>query len=117
MDGVKGCLNDRGLTIPEATECVADWREWRRIIGGDVDDPGWGRLYETVKVVWVEPMLCMLGDPTFLGKCPYCWKKCIFSFFVDYEKAAAHIHRFLSMDETILRHSADSANKGLNLVN
>ena len=24
MDGVKGCLSDRGLTIPEAKECVKD---------------------------------------------------------------------------------------------
>ncbi|RXG53402.1 Conserved oligomeric Golgi complex subunit 4 [Armadillidium vulgare] len=32
----------------------------------------------------------------------------------DYEKAAGHIHRFLSMDEIVLRHSADSANKGEN---
>ncbi|KAB7494069.1 Conserved oligomeric Golgi complex subunit 4 [Armadillidium nasatum] len=32
----------------------------------------------------------------------------------DYEKAAGHIYRFLSMDETVLRHSADSANKGEN---
>ena len=63
---------------------------------GDVDDPGWSRLYETLKsvdrcfwsallwdlthlkeksVVWVEPMLCVLGDPKFLRKRPYCWKK------------------------------------------
>ena len=34
MDGVKGCLNDRGLSIPEAKECVKDRREWRRIVGG-----------------------------------------------------------------------------------
>ena len=33
-------LNDRGLSIPEAKECVKDRREWRRIVGGDVDDPG-----------------------------------------------------------------------------
>ena len=39
MDGVKG-LSDRGLTVPEAKECVKDRREWRRIVGGDVDDPG-----------------------------------------------------------------------------
>ena len=40
MDGVKGCLSDRGLTIPEAKECIEDRREWRRIVGGgDVDDP------------------------------------------------------------------------------
>ena len=64
---------------------------WR----GDVDDPGWSRLYETIKavdvlncftleidssegkksVVWVEPMMCVLGNPIFLGNCPYCWKK------------------------------------------
>ena len=31
---------DRRLTIPEAKECVKDRREWRRIVGGDVDDPG-----------------------------------------------------------------------------
>ena len=36
MDGVKGCLSDRGLTIPEAKECGKDRREWRRIVGGDV---------------------------------------------------------------------------------
>ena len=30
----------RGLSIPEAKECVKDRREWRRIVGGDVDDPG-----------------------------------------------------------------------------
>ena len=34
MDGVKGCLSERGLIIPEAEECVKDRREWRRIIGG-----------------------------------------------------------------------------------
>ena len=58
------------------------------LLGGDVDDPGWSRLYEIVKavdafdllrsgiwhnwrkksVVWVEPMLCVLGDPKILGK-------------------------------------------------
>ena len=27
------------VTIPEAKECVKDRREWRRIVGGDVDDP------------------------------------------------------------------------------
>ena len=27
---------------------------------------------EGESVVWVEPMLCVLGDPTFLGKHPYC---------------------------------------------
>ena len=32
-EGVKGCLNDRGLSIPEAKECVKDRREWRRIVG------------------------------------------------------------------------------------
>ena len=30
MDGVKGGLNDRGLTILEAKECVRDKRVWRR---------------------------------------------------------------------------------------
>ena len=43
MDGVKGCLSDRGTTIPEAKECVKDRREWRRIFwGGEghVDDQG-----------------------------------------------------------------------------
>ena len=30
---VKGCLSDRGLTIPEAKDCVKDRREWRRIVG------------------------------------------------------------------------------------
>ena len=34
MDGVKGCLSERGLSIPEAKECVKDRREWRRIVGG-----------------------------------------------------------------------------------
>ena len=38
MDGVKGCLSERGLSIPEAKKCVKDRREW--IVGGDVDDPG-----------------------------------------------------------------------------
>ena len=27
MDGVKGCLSERGLSIPEAKECVKDRRE------------------------------------------------------------------------------------------
>ena len=40
MDGGKGCLGERGLSIPEAKECVKDRREWRRIVGGGVDDPG-----------------------------------------------------------------------------
>ena len=40
MDALKGCLSDRGLTIPEAKECVKDRREWRRITEGDVNDPG-----------------------------------------------------------------------------
>ena len=40
MDGVKGCLSDGGLSIPEVKECVEDRRQWRRIAGGDVDDPG-----------------------------------------------------------------------------
>ena len=34
MDGVKGCLSERRLSIPEAKECVKDRREWRRIVGG-----------------------------------------------------------------------------------
>ena len=34
MDGVKGCVRNRELTIPEAKERVKDWREWRRIVGG-----------------------------------------------------------------------------------
>ena len=34
MDGVKGCLSERGLSIPEAEECVKDRRKWRRIVGG-----------------------------------------------------------------------------------
>ena len=34
MDGVKSCLSERGLSIPEAKECVKDMREWRRIVGG-----------------------------------------------------------------------------------
>ena len=32
MDGVKGCLSDRGVSIPEAKECIKD--TWRRIVGG-----------------------------------------------------------------------------------
>ena len=40
MNGVKGCLSEKGLSIPEAKECVKDRRESRRIVGGDVDDPG-----------------------------------------------------------------------------
>ena len=32
MDGVKGCLRARGLTIPKAKECVKDRREWRHIV-------------------------------------------------------------------------------------
>ena len=55
--GVKGCLSERGLSIPEAKECVKDRREWRRIVGGDVDDPGRSRLYETVKAVDVFDLL------------------------------------------------------------
>ena len=38
MDGVKGCLNVRGLTIQEAKEYVKDTREWKRIVGSVVDD-------------------------------------------------------------------------------
>ena len=34
MDGVKGCLSERGLSILEAKECVIDRREWRRIVRG-----------------------------------------------------------------------------------
>ena len=34
MDRVKGCLSDRGVTIPEAKECVKDRSEWRRICWG-----------------------------------------------------------------------------------
>ena len=52
MDGVKGCLSERGLSIPEAEECVKDRREW-----GDVDGPGRSRLYETVKAVNVFDLL------------------------------------------------------------
>ena len=81
----------RGLTIPKAKECVKDRWEQRRIVGGQhIDDPRWSKLYEAVKamdalicfalgldsskllkdksVVWVEPMLCVLGGPKFLGK-------------------------------------------------
>ena len=35
MDGVKGCLRERGLSIPEAKECVKDKRKWRRIVEGE----------------------------------------------------------------------------------
>ena len=34
MDRVKGRLSERGLSIPEAEECVKDRREWRRIVWG-----------------------------------------------------------------------------------
>ena len=34
FDEVKGCLSDKGLTIPEAKECVKERREWRRIVEG-----------------------------------------------------------------------------------
>ena len=41
MDGLKGCLSDRGLTIPEAKEGVKDERESEDVLlAGDVDDPG-----------------------------------------------------------------------------
>ena len=33
IDEVKGCLTERGLSIPEAKECVKDRRKWRRIVG------------------------------------------------------------------------------------
>ena len=33
-DGMRGCSNDRGLTKPEAKECVKNKNEWKRIIGG-----------------------------------------------------------------------------------
>ena len=59
MDGVKGCLSDRGLTIPEAKECVKDSREWKRIVWGRrVDDPRRSRLYETVKALNV--LICLV---------------------------------------------------------
>ena len=98
---MKGCLNVRGLTIQEAKECVKDRREWRRLVGSDVDNPEKSKLHEAVynftmrkilsaslwklthlrlkekSVVWVKPMLllCVLGDPKFLVKHPYRWKK------------------------------------------
>ena len=34
LSKVKGCLSERGLSIPEAKECVKDRRAWRRIVGG-----------------------------------------------------------------------------------
>ena len=34
MDGVKGCLNVRGLTIQDAKEIVKHRREWGSIVGG-----------------------------------------------------------------------------------
>ena len=37
---IKDCLSERGLSIPEAKKCVKDRREWRRIVGGNVDDLG-----------------------------------------------------------------------------
>lgn len=30
----------------------------------------------------------------------------------DYEKAAAHVHRFLTMDETVLKHTARDVSEG-----
>ena len=55
MDGVKGCLSERGLSIPEAKESIKDSGDVS--LGGDVDDPGWSRLYETVKAVDVFDLL------------------------------------------------------------
>ena len=37
----------------------------------------------------------------------------VYFVLTDYETAAAHIHRFLAMDETLLLHSADEGNKGV----
>ena len=48
MDGL---IEARGLTTPEVKECVKDRREWRHIVGGDIDDPERSRLYETVKAM------------------------------------------------------------------
>lgn len=31
----------------------------------------------------------------------------------DYEQAAAHVHRFLTMDETLLKHTARDVSEGL----
>ena len=39
MDGVKGCVSDRGLTTPEAKKCIKD-RSGDVLLRGDVDDPG-----------------------------------------------------------------------------
>ena len=33
MNGAKGCLSDRGLTIPEAKECVKDRRRRVKQVG------------------------------------------------------------------------------------
>ena len=33
MNGVKGCLNVRGLTIQKVKKCVKDRKEWKRILG------------------------------------------------------------------------------------
>lgn len=33
----------------------------------------------------------------------------------DYEKAAAHVHRFLSMDQNLLEQTADDMQQGKNL--
>ena len=56
MDGVKGCLNVRGLTIQETEECVKDWRERRvEMEGGGIHDSELNKLYEIIKVVknWI----------------------------------------------------------------
>ena len=46
-------LSDRGLTIPEAKECIQDGESGDVLLGGrgDVDAPGWSRLYEVGKPV------------------------------------------------------------------
>ena len=57
-------MSDRGLSIPETKDCVKDRREWRRIVGGDVDNPGWSRLYETVKAVGFFICFALGFDPS-----------------------------------------------------
>ena len=44
-------------------------------------------------VVWVEPMLCVLGDSKFLGKRPYCWKKSAFPKHILSSLATSFVHK------------------------
>ena len=38
MNDVKDYLDVRKPTIQKAKECVKYWREWKRIVGSEVDD-------------------------------------------------------------------------------